>query len=48
MTCTNSMVSNELRSITDVRQTAAIVDEIYYQTQFELNPWLDWKPMQLT
>jgi len=35
---TSSMVSNELHSITDVRRTAASVDEMHQQTQLELNP----------
>jgi len=46
-----SMVSNEfkeLHSITDVRRTVASVDEMHQQTQLKLNPWLSWKPMQLT
>jgi len=35
--CTSIMVSNELHSITDVRRTAASVDEMHYQAQLEAN-----------
>jgi len=42
MTCTTSMVSNELHNITDVRRTVASVDEMHHQTQLEMDPWLNW------